>query len=174
MPISAATRQRTTILWSLSALTLTACAGVFYFLLAQRLAPDVTFTSLSGERITTQSLRGRVVLVNFWATSCTTCIREMPKMVATYNKFKGQGMELVAVAMSYDPANYVIDYAQSRQLPFKVVFDGGGKIAQAFGDVQLTPTTFVIGKDGKIIQRYEGEPSFSELHALIETALRLH
>jgi len=134
-------------------------------------APDVTFTSITGEKITSQSLRGKVVMVNFWATSCSTCIRDMPQMAATYNKYKAQGLEFVAVAMSYDPPNYVLNYAQTRQLPFKVALDPQGDIAKSFGDVKLTPTTYVIDKDGNVIKRYVGEPEFSSLHQLLEKAL---
>jgi peroxiredoxin len=149
-----------------------AFAGVGYATLGSSVAaPQVTFISLAGDKITTQSLRGKVVMVNFWATSCTTCVKEMPQMVETYNKFKGQGLEFVAVAMSYDPPNYVLNYTETRKLPFTVALDTSGDIAKSFGDVKLTPTTFVIGKDGKILKRYVGEPEFGELHALLQKAL---
>jgi peroxiredoxin len=137
----------------------------------QQAAPDVTFINLSGQKITSQSLRGKVVMVNFWATSCVTCVKEMPQMVETYNKFKGQGLEFVAVAMKYDPPNYVINFTETRKLPFTVALDSGGDIAKAFNDVTLTPTTFVIDKNGKIIKRYVGEPDFAALHLLLKQAL---
>jgi peroxiredoxin len=149
-----------------------ALAGIGYATFARSVeAPNVTFISIDGQKTSIKDLRGRVVMVNFWATSCTTCIHEMPSMVDTYNKFKAQGLEFVAVAMKYDPPNYVLNYAETRKLPFKVALDSGGDIAKQFGDVALTPTTFVIGKDGKIIKRYVGEPEFSSLHALLRKAL---
>lgn len=135
-------------------------------------APDVGFVTIKGEKISPDALRGKVYMVNFWATSCTTCVAEMPQMVETYNKFKPQGMEFVAVAMSYDPANYVINYAETRQLPFKVALDTDGSAAKAYGDVSMTPTTFVVGKDGKILKRYLGKPDFDELHKLLATSLK--
>ena len=134
-------------------------------------APDVTFIDLKGQKVSTQSLRGKVVMVNFWATSCVTCVKEMPQMIDTYNKYKGQGLEFVAVAMQYDPANYVINFTETRKLPFTVALDSGGDIAKSFGDVTLTPTTFVIDKNGKIIKRYVGEPKFADLHKLLEKEL---
>ena len=134
-------------------------------------APAVTFIGINGEKISPESLRGKVVMVNFWATSCTTCVGEMPKMIATYNKYKAQGLEFVAVAMKYDPPNYVLNFAETRQLPFKVALDVTGDAAKAYGDVTLTPTTFVIDKQGKIIKRYVGEPEFESLHKLLEKAL---
>jgi peroxiredoxin len=149
-----------------------AIAGIGYATVSHDVAaPDVTFISIDGQKISTQALRGKVVMVNFWATSCTTCVKEMPQMVDTYNKFKGQGLEFVAVAMKYDPPNYVLNFAETRKLPFKVALDSGGDLAKSFGDVTLTPTTFVIGKDGKIIKRYVGEPEFGSLHTLLQKAL---
>ena len=134
-------------------------------------APEVTYLSIKGEQITPQALRGKVVMVNFWATSCVTCVKEMPQMVETYNKFKGQGLEFVAVAMQYDPPNYVLNFTETRKLPFKVAIDSAGDIARQFGDVSLTPTTFVIDKQGRIIKRYVGEPDFSQLQALLQKEL---
>jgi peroxiredoxin len=147
-------------------------AAVAYFTLsAQQPAPSVTFTGLDGQKFTSESLKGKVVMVNFWATSCVTCIKEMPQMTETYNKYKDQGLEFVAVAMSYDPPNYVLNYAETRKLPFRVALDVQGDLAKSFGDVKLTPTTYVIDKEGKIIKRYVGEPEFSQLHKLLEKAL---
>jgi len=147
-----------------------AVAGYFAFFGNKERVPDATFTLLSGQKISTADLKGKVYLVNFWATSCTTCMHEMPQMVQTYNRFKGEGLEFVAVAMNYDAPMYVQNYAQTRQLPFKVAFDDGSA-AKQFGNVQLTPTTFVIDRNGKILKRYVGEPQFAELDQLLQKAL---
>ena len=134
-------------------------------------APASTFVRHDGQKLNMESLRGKVVMVNFWATSCTTCVAEMPQMVETYNKFKGQGMEFIAVAMSYDRPDYILNYAQTRKLPFQVAYDANGSVAKAWGDVAMTPTTFVIGKDGTILKRYLGQPDFAALHTLLQGAL---
>jgi len=133
--------------------------------------PDVTFINLQGQKISAQSLRGKVVMVNFWATSCTTCVKEMPQMVDTYDKFKGQGLEFIAVAMQYDRPDYVLNFTETRKLPFTVAIDSGGELARAFDKVSMTPTTFVIDKNGKIIKRYLGQPDFAALHALLQKEL---
>jgi peroxiredoxin len=138
---------------------------------ARDAAPDTTFVLLDGSKKTTADLKGKVTLVNFWATSCTTCVAEMPKMVSTYEKYHAKGYEHLAVAMSYDPPVYVVNYAQSRKLPFNVAIDNTGTVAQAWGDVKLTPTSYVVNKKGEIVKRYVGEPNFAELHALIEKLL---
>ena len=134
-------------------------------------APESTFVLLDGSKQTTQDLKGKVTLVNFWATSCTTCVAEMPQIVATYDKFKAKGYETVAVAMQYDPRSYVVNFAETRKLPFKVAIDNTGAVAQAWGDIKLTPTTFVLNKQGEIVKRYVGAPNFDELHKLIEKLL---
>jgi peroxiredoxin len=155
----------------IGALVAALAVGGYVSMNTRQPAPEVTFISLAGQKISTHSLRGKVVMVNFWATSCTTCVKEMPQMVDTYNKFKGQGLEFVAVAMKYDPPNYVVNFTETRKLPFIVALDSGGDIAKAFDDVTLTPTTYVIGKDGKVLKRYVGAPDFAALHLLLQQAL---
>lgn len=147
------------------------CVTGYFSFSKKTKAPDVTFTSITGEKVSLQSLRGKVVMVNFWATSCTTCVKEMPDMVRTYNQYKGKGLDFVAVAMSYDPPNYVLNYAQTRNLPFLVALDPQGELAKSFGDVKMTPTTFLIGKNGQVIKRYLGEPDFNALHKLLDQEL---
>ena len=134
-------------------------------------APESTFVLLDGSKLTTADLKGKVTLVNFWATSCTTCVAEMPKIMATYEQYKGQGFDTVAVAMSYDPPAYVVNYADTRKLPFKVAIDNTGTVARAWGEVNLTPTSYLVNKRGEIVKRYVGEPDFAELHRLVEQLL---
>ncbi|MEZ5606486.1 MAG: TlpA disulfide reductase family protein [Burkholderiaceae bacterium] len=134
-------------------------------------APLSTFVLLDGSSQTTQDMKGKVTLVNFWATSCTTCVAEMPQIVATYDKYKAKGFDTIAVAMSYDPPSYVVNYSQTRKLPFKVAIDNTGAVAKAWGEVNLTPTTYIVDKQGQIVKKYVGAPNFDELHRLIEELL---
>ena len=145
--------------------------AAFAVLNARPAAPQVTFVSLQGEKITTESLRGKVVLVNFWATDCVTCVKEMPEITATYNKYRARGFETIAVAMRHDPPNYVLNYTEKNKLPFTVALDPIGELAKAFGEVKLTPTSFVIDKRGNVVTRILGEPDFAKLHALLEEKL---
>ncbi len=133
--------------------------------------PSVVVNTLNGEQYPLNSLRGSVVLVNFWATTCDTCIREMPALVDLFEKYRSQGYRTVAVAMPYDPPNRVLDYSKSRKLPFDVVLDIDGSVLRAFGDVPGTPTSFLVGRDGNIIRKYLGEPDFTDLEKRIERAL---
>jgi peroxiredoxin len=146
-----------------AALTLSGCG--------QERAPESSFVLLDGSRLTTAQLLGKVTLVNFWATSCTSCVAEMPQLTATYEKFKDRGYETLAVAMSYDPPAYVVNFTESRKLPFKVAIDNTGANARTWGDVKLTPTTYLVNKRGQIVKRYVGTPDFAELERLIEKLL---
>ena len=151
-------------------IALAAGAGV-YLKTGVSAAPASTFVLLDGSQKTTEDLKGKVTLVNFWATSCVTCVAEMPKVIATYDKYKAQGYDTLAVAMSYDPPSYVVNFTETRKLPFKVAIDNTGAVAKAWGDVALTPTTYIVNKRGEIVKRYVGEPDFAELHKLIEKLL---
>ncbi|TAM43918.1 MAG: TlpA family protein disulfide reductase [Burkholderiaceae bacterium] len=154
-----------------AALVLAVAGGAFYMNSGRTAAPQSTFVLLNGSTKTTADLKGKVTFVNFWATSCVTCIAEMPKMVATYDKYKSRGFNTLAVAVSYDTPSYVVNYAQTRKLPFEVAIDNTGAVAKAWGDVQLTPTSYLVNKHGEIVKRYVGEPNFTELHQLIEKLL---
>lgn len=143
---------------------LVACAG-------GEQAPGVAFTTIKGEKSSFESLRGKVVLVNFWATSCPGCVEEMAKMADTYQRFGPRGYDVVAIAMSYDRPDFVLNFAQTRKLPFKVALDTQGALAQSFGGIMATPTSILIGKDGRVLQKYLGEPDWTALNKLIDEEL---
>lgn len=134
-------------------------------------APDVAYTLLDGTAGRTAALRGQVVLVNFWATSCAPCVRAMPALVATHRQFAARGLRTLAVAMQHDAPAAVSHFAQTRQLPFDVVIDNTGAVARAFGGVRATPTTFVIDKRGAIALHSQGEANATRLHALLARLL---
>lgn len=134
-------------------------------------APKFSYTLLDGRQLRSEDLLGQVVLVNFWATTCSTCVAEMPQIAATQDKYSARGYQTVAVAMQYDPPAFVADFAEHRKLPFGVAIDNTGAIARGFGDVQLTPTSFLIDKRGDIVKRYVGRPDFPALHRLVEELL---
>lgn len=134
-------------------------------------APDVTFTTLDGQQITTGDLRGKVVLVKFWATDCTTCVAQMPGTIQRYNTLSAKGYDTIAVAMKHDPESYVRNFTESRRLPFKVVLDSDGSLAKAFGDVKMTPTAFLLDKKGNIIKRYLGNYDEAAFESTVNKAL---
>jgi peroxiredoxin len=155
-------------------LVLAVCAAVaagVYAWLAPKAAPAVSFTTLEHGVVAPEALAGKVVLVNFWATSCAVCLKEMPRIADLHRRYAARGYETVAVAMPYDPPNLVADYQRRTQLPFKVAIDPNGEVARRFDDVKLTPTTYLIDRKGRVIKRYVGEPDFTEVERVIERAL---
>ncbi len=134
-------------------------------------APESSFRLLDGSTLTSADLRGKVWLVNFWATTCVSCVKEMPQLVETHRRFAARGFETVAVAMSYDPPEWVANFTRTRQLPFRVALDHDGSLARAWGDVKLTPTTYIVDRQGRIVKRYVGEPDFAALAMLLDKLL---
>ncbi|HHU93825.1 MAG TPA: TlpA family protein disulfide reductase [Alcaligenaceae bacterium] len=155
---------------SLLALTvaLTACGDLFS---SSTQAPEFSYQSLNGDRANSESLKGKVTLVKFWTTDCTTCVAQMPDNIEYYNQYHDQGFELIAVALKHDPLDYVRNFTESRQLPFTVVSDHDGAISQAFGDIRMTPTAFLIDKKGRIVKRYLGKYDKTAFKQTLEKAL---
>ena len=155
----------------LPAIILAMLAFLVYSLSNKSVAPNVTFTTITGQKISMLELKGKVVLVNFWATDCPGCIKEMPDLIKTYNDYKTKGFEVISVAMPYDPPAQVLNYASQKALPFPVMHDGFGEITKAFGDINLTPTAFIFNKKGERIQRTIGELDFVKLRQLLNKEL---
>jgi thiol-disulfide isomerase/thioredoxin len=140
-----------------------AAAGALAALIAFALSGRADDVQLQPE------LRGKVVLVNFWATYCASCLHGMPKLVETHKKFAVRGLETLAVAVHKDDPARVAQFAKA--LPFNVTFDRSGELSRQFGNVRVTPSSFLIDKQGRVLRRYVGQPDWSELHDLVERAL---
>jgi thiol-disulfide isomerase/thioredoxin len=127
-------------------------------------APDV--------RSVTLDLQGKVVLVNFWGTYCGPCLREMPKVIETHRQFAPRGLETIAVAVRQDSREKVVAFARERALPFDVVYDASGDIAREFGKVRITPTIFILDREGRVLAKAVGNPDWKVLQSAVEKALR--
>jgi peroxiredoxin len=134
-------------------------------------APRVTFNTVDGTPLSSERQRGRVTLVNFWSTTCSVCMEEMPRLIETYRDFHERGFDVVAVAMPYDRPDWVLDYSQRKRLPFKVAIDFDGAVNRAFGVIDATPTSFLIDARGKIVSQIVGAPDFEKLRRTIEAQL---
>lgn len=149
----------------------TATAVTAYALWPRNALDDVTFVTLKGERLKLRDLRGKIVLVNFWATTCPACIKEMPELVQTYRQYHGRELEIIAVAMSYDPPAFVKEFAEKDGLPFPVALDLQQEAAKAFGGVKVVPTTFVLDKNGQLVSRTLGMIAFGKLRVFLDEQL---
>lgn len=153
--------------WLVPLIALLLFVGLAVAVMQKPQAPEVTFTTLDGQKISMQALRGKTVLVNFWATDCPGCIKEMPELIDTYQQYKDKNFVVIAVAMPYDPPAQVANYTREKNLPFAVMHDGYGEMVKAFGDVKLTPTSFIFDAQGNRLQKVIGELNFTELRKLL-------
>lgn len=145
-------------------------AGFFFRL--NNAVENVDFTTLKGENLSLEKLRGKPVLVTFWATDCDNCLKEIPFFIDLYERYHAQGLEILGVSMYYDPPNLVVEFNKLRPLPYPLTLDIEAKFSKAFGNVKVTPTTFLLDSTGKIIWQKVGLIERSELQSLIEKLLQ--
>ncbi len=129
--------------------------------------PDVSFTTIDGRKLSTAELRGQPVLINFWATTCPGCVKEMPHLVELYEELHPQGFELIGVAMAYDPPNQVVALSKARSINYPIALDILNEAAAAFGGVRLTPTSFLIAPDGRVVHQKIGELDINKVRTLV-------
>ena len=120
-------------------------------------APNITLQLIDGQELNLSSLKGKPVLITFWATSCPGCIKEMPHLIELYNEMHEQGLEIIGIAMPYDRPDYVMEMVKRQKVPYRIAFDLKGEAVRAFGKVSLTPTTFLIDNNGRIVKKKIGE-----------------
>ncbi len=118
--------------------------------------PELELTTLQGEQLNIAQRRGRPALVTFWSISCPVCVEDIATLSTLHKELAGRGLEIIAIAMPYDPPSHVLALSRSKQIPYPVVLDIRGEAAHAFGDVRLTPTTFVVAPDGRVLKAHTG------------------
>lgn len=147
--------------------------SVFFLLSVQKeKVAEIQMTTIEGNNISTNNLLGKVYLINFWATDCPGCIKEMPHLIKTYNKYKDNNFEILAISMHYDPPSRVMSYAQKNSLPFPVIMDIKKDIIKHFKKVKLTPTSILVNHEGKIVNTIIGEIEFKEFNQTVEALLK--
>lgn len=134
--------------------------------------PDETLTTIYGEKLKLAELKGKPILINFWATDCAACIREIPHLKSLYHDYHDRGLEIIAIAMPYDPPNHVVAMTKAKQLPYYVALDVIGLHSKAFGQVRATPTTFLVSPEGMVISGITGAFNLASMQQQIETLLK--
>jgi thiol-disulfide isomerase/thioredoxin len=134
------------------------------------LAPDFTLKTLDGKDVQLSSMRGKAVLLNFWATWCEPCKIEMPWLVDLQKKYRGQGLEIVGVAMDDSGEKTIADFAKKMQVNYTVL-QGSEKVAQMYGGLDGLPTSFFLGRDGKVVDTALGLVSESTIEDAIKKSL---
>ena len=116
-------------------------------------APNFALASYEGDSKTLADYEGKVVMLNFWATWCGPCKREIPDFIDLQKTYEGKGLEIVGVAL--DDPNDVRNFVDNSQINYDILF-GSDQIAMAYGNIRSIPTTFLIGRDGKIVSSFVG------------------
>lgn len=172
------TTRRSLAVWTLAALGAGAIGAAGWrlyrdqpFAPGPKQLPALDYPIIDGRRIGPQDLAGRVTLVQFWATTCAVCVAEMPELMALHARYRDRGFELLAIAMPYDRPDRVLEFARRRALPFPVALDPMGAAVAAWGGVQGTPATWLVGPDGRIRAHWLGAPNLSAVSARIEALL---
>jgi peroxiredoxin len=153
--------------------------GIFFaflaitiFILSSRpKAPDLTLTTLDGQSIALAHLQGKPVIVTFWATDCESCLKEIPVFLDLYSRYHSQGLEIIGVSMYYDPPNHVIEFNKQHALPYPIVLDIDGTIANAFENTRVTPTTFLLTPSGEIGWKKTGLFELTQIQPKIDAFL---
>ena len=133
-------------------------------------APDFTLKSVDGKDVKLSDLRGKAVLLNFWATWCGPCKVEIPWFMELEKQYASQGLVVVGVAMDDDADKVVPKFVQDMNMDYTVLI-GNEKVADLYGGVEGLPMTFYIGRDGKIVKKVAGLTSHSDIEDGIKQAL---
>jgi len=133
-------------------------------------APDFTLESLDGKSVRLSDLRGKAVLLNFWATWCGPCKIEMPWFVELQNQYGPQGLQIIGVAMDESGKDDIAKFAKEMGVNYPVLL-GKEAVGEAYGGVPALPETFFISRDGKIIDRIIGLKGREEIEDSIKKAL---
>lgn len=110
----------------------------------------VTVQDLSGKPVDLESIKGKPTLITFWATTCPGCIKEIPHIKALHEKYASKGVNVVGLAMSYDPLDQINTMVEEKDMNYTIWQDKEGLGAKAFGPVRVTPTTFVLDREARI------------------------
>ncbi len=129
-------------------------------------APDFALEDLEGNSIKLSDLKGKVVFVNFWATWCPPCRREIPHFIELHEEFSDQGFEILGIAVDSREFDSVAPFVKKAGMNYPVMLDKKG-VSQLYGGVSAIPTTFVVNRNGRIVSKIEGSRSKAEFKKLI-------
>ena len=118
-------------------------------------APNFSLKTGDGKVVELAKLKGRVVVLNFWATWCGPCRKEIPGFLEAYEKYRSKGLEIVGISLDQSGWDVVKPFVEKARITYPVVV-GDGKLANAYGGIQAIPTTVIVDREGNIASRHVG------------------
>jgi peroxiredoxin len=133
-------------------------------------APNFSLKTADGKTVELQKLKGKVVVVNFWATWCGPCKAEIPGFLEVYKEYKPKGLEIVGISLDQDGWKPVKPFIERYKITYPIVV-GDGELADAYGGIQAIPTTFLVDKKGNLVNRHVGYMNKETFEDLIKSLL---
>lgn len=118
-------------------------------------APDFSLPTTDGKILKLSNLKGKVVIIDFWATWCPPCRKGIPDLIELKKKYGGKGLEIVGVSVDAETKNQVVPFIKDHGINYPVVY-GNQNVSELYGGIEAIPTTFIIDKQGKIVASYQG------------------
>ncbi len=119
------------------------------------MVPDVSLLALGGRRVRLSDFRGKILLVDFWATWCGPCKDTIPDLVRLQNRYRGDGLEVIGISLDVQGEAAVAAFAKQFRMNYTVLL-GDDRTARAFGGIMGIPTSFVVDRQGRIVKRFVG------------------
>jgi peroxiredoxin len=139
--------------------------------IAQKKAPDFSFKTQYGKDFQLSRMKGKVVLINFWATWCGPCRAEIPGFLQVYERYKDKGLEIVGISLDENGWEVVTPFIKRFNITYPIVIDARGVVAQQYGRIDAIPTSFFIDRKGNIVDQHVGYLSKEELEKKIKSLL---
>ena len=133
-------------------------------------APAFTLQDLNGKNVSLADFRGKVVVLDFWATWCPPCVKEIPHFIELYEQYKDKGLAIVGISLDREGVSVVEAFVQKYQIKYPIMMTDG-KVDEAFGPITSIPTTFLIDPAGNITKKYVGYNSKAVFEADIKKLL---
>ena len=133
-------------------------------------APNFSLKTGDGKVVDLSKLKGKAVVLNFWATWCGPCRSEIPGMLEVYDKYKSKGLEIVGISLDRDGWRVVTPYVEKAKMTYPVVM-GDEDVVKAYGGIEAIPTTFVVDKKGNIVEKHVGYMSKEDFEKKVKKVL---